>query len=437
MWLCCDATRPIWTDEFLHFALGGYKSTSEAGWAINASIMEINHGQTGAYMLLDYWLLKCFGASVIALRIPSILSGFLLLVSAAAIIRHRGFGLVWQCLVIIALAGQQSHLMYYTAEARPYIPLAAASVGVLAFYLAPEPLRGRLSLRLLGWFSILWGCVMHPYFAVYWLALFAFAHLVKLLDGEFKPGFRSLLRHVDLPASIAGFATFVTIAKLSWLRGGPDFKFDPFEWIKPQHLFTVAIDGCHFEFLAYKTLRYLILLFCGLVPLTFLLLPKRLKERCWQVAAPCLLVFLALTISAFLAWMSYRRNYWILGRQWVASAALVPIGFVWLWAALTRTAAAKAPLAGLAAFILVSLVLIQYSWQATAKIDRSASIHNPPSLTHADASATPATPSAWVAAANDNLRSGGPVWEIFGAYYGTPPSRKERAPLTEDYSLEE
>ena len=48
--------RPIWIDEFVHFAFGAFGSTSEAWAAITTSINGVNHGQTGVYMLIDYWL---------------------------------------------------------------------------------------------------------------------------------------------------------------------------------------------------------------------------------------------------------------------------------------------------------------------------------------------------------------------------------------------
>ena len=94
--LSSGAARPIWIDEFLHFALAGLSSTEDAWEVVRATILNINHGQTGIYMLLDYWLLSWFGASSWALRALSLLSGLLLFASAAAVLRFRGFALGWQ-----------------------------------------------------------------------------------------------------------------------------------------------------------------------------------------------------------------------------------------------------------------------------------------------------------------------------------------------------
>ena len=75
--------RPIWIDEFLHFAVGSHNSTREVWETIRRTTVEVNHGQTGFYILLDYWLMKLFGANLLALRVPSILSGGVYLVIGA------------------------------------------------------------------------------------------------------------------------------------------------------------------------------------------------------------------------------------------------------------------------------------------------------------------------------------------------------------------
>lgn len=98
--------RPIWIDEFLHFALGSQLSTADAWATIRATVRGINFGQTGAYMIADYWLLKLFGASAFWLRLPSIASA--LFMALATIIfftqealRHIGCSLhSWRCLVV-------------------------------------------------------------------------------------------------------------------------------------------------------------------------------------------------------------------------------------------------------------------------------------------------------------------------------------------------
>ena len=124
--------RPIWFDEFLHFAMGGM-TWEYALKTVDYTTIEVNHGQTGVYMLLDWLLLQAFGASAVALRLPSLLAAALLLAAAVTFLRRRGFGYGWQYLVLLALAAHTA-LIWFTGEARPYMPLAAAGVAVLAYY---------------------------------------------------------------------------------------------------------------------------------------------------------------------------------------------------------------------------------------------------------------------------------------------------------------
>jgi hypothetical protein len=100
------------------------------------------------YMLVDFWLLKLFGASSFALRLPSLLSAVWLLVCATMVLGSRGLGNMWKLALILALLAQTS-LMNFAAEARPYMPLAAATMGTLTYYAAPIE-RRRGWLRVVG-----------------------------------------------------------------------------------------------------------------------------------------------------------------------------------------------------------------------------------------------------------------------------------------------
>ena len=157
--------RPLWIDEFLHFAFGGFTSTHSAWHAIRHSIGEFNFGQTGVYMLVDYWLLKLFGANLIALRLPSILSAGLMLWAGFEFLTKRRYGPLWQVNLIACYLGQAT-LMYYTGEARPYMALAGASVGAFTYYILTPEERGSRSVRILGWLSILWGAAITPIFCL-------------------------------------------------------------------------------------------------------------------------------------------------------------------------------------------------------------------------------------------------------------------------------
>ncbi len=47
--------KPLWLDEGFHFSMGNM-SLQEALQTVDYTTIEINHGQTGVYMFLD-WLL--------------------------------------------------------------------------------------------------------------------------------------------------------------------------------------------------------------------------------------------------------------------------------------------------------------------------------------------------------------------------------------------
>ena len=110
--------HPIWIDEFLHFALGAFPSPADAWQVIRRSILSFNFNQTGIYMMADFWLLKLFGASAFALRLPSMLSAAWLLVSAASLFAVRGFGNLWKLAAVLAILAQAS-LMVYAGRRAP------------------------------------------------------------------------------------------------------------------------------------------------------------------------------------------------------------------------------------------------------------------------------------------------------------------------------
>jgi hypothetical protein len=414
--------RPIWIDEFVHFALGSHVSTSEAARTIYETTVGLSHGQTGVYMLLDYWLMQLFGASATALRAPSLVSALLLLWGACALLRWRGCGLVWQALAVVALAGHET-LMYFAGEARPYMPLAAATVGVAAYYLAPAARRGSPAVEVLGVVSVLSGALLHPYFSIYWLAVFALAHAVAVAEGDRPLGVRSLLAHVNLPLSAVGAATYFTVGALTWLRGGPAFTFDPFEWVKRERLYGEFVDVSHLNFLHPTHRTFFLVLLCA-VPVVIAVLPRRWRGAARPVVAPALLFMLALAIAVLIGWLSYRRSYWILPRQWVGSMALAAVAFVWFLAEVARAAGRVSRVLSAVAVAVAVLVIGRPAARVLARnadvlVQHAraspASTGEPPA---AEDARPPSDNDGWVELANRNIRAGGPVWPVFRRYYG-------------------
>ena len=233
--LYCALDKPIWYDELVHFCLGGFSSVDSAWHALKPTLKDMNHGQTGFYFMLDYFLLKLFGASSFALRLPSILSALWLLASAIIIMKYLKFGLMWQILILSALFSQ-SPLMKYTMEARSYMPLAAASVGIAAYYYAPTHLRKRLDIKLIGWGSVVLGSLMHPYFSLYWCALFCTGYLHRINNNFQRITLSTIVDHLNPVMFLTGVTIYFGIGFLTWMQGGPEFPLDPFHWAKLNNL---------------------------------------------------------------------------------------------------------------------------------------------------------------------------------------------------------
>jgi hypothetical protein len=414
--------RAIWIDEFIQFALGSHRSTAEAWLTVSATTVTMNHGQTGVYMMLDYWLLQLFGASATALRLPSLLSAALMFWGGVALLRARGLGYAWQVLLVVAFFSNAT-LMYYVGEARPYLPLAAATVGTLAYYVTPPPLRQRLPARALGFLSITWGALVHPYFSLYWLAVFLFAYLVARSEGTVEKGWRAFFSDANMTLSALGVLLYFGIGALTWLRGGPSFSYDPFEWVKRDRLVFEFVEVCHGNFLAGP--RVIMMSLFAAVPVGVAVLPRRWRDPLRPLLAPAFLLVLALALSALIGWLSYRRHYWILHRQWVASMSLAVLAVVWLWAETARIANRAHRALGFLVLLLAVACVAPRAWEVLRERRQAfqAYLATPPpprgELTSlAEPAAAPSDNDGWVALANANVRLGGPVWPIFRRYYG-------------------
>ena len=418
--------RALWIDEFLHFATAAYGTTAEAWDVIRRSTTGVNHGQTGIYMLLDFWLLKIFGANVIALRAPSLVCAFFLFYISATILRIRGFGLVWQCVMIFALFSQP-HLMYYAGEARPYMPLATASVGTLLYAVASPAQRAERSISALGIGSIVLGSLIHPYFSLYWLTIFCFGYWLGWLNSYYSFSIRSILDFLNLPVCIIGVVLYFTIGGLTWLAVHPTFDRNPFEDIAQTDLVRIFIWH-HLEFLGYPERSIYLLGSMCFVLLIYFALPVAMKLRFRPIVAPAVLTLLALALSFLLSSASYFQNYWILSRQWVASIALVAVAIIWFGAELVRLIANARPFNLQAQYVSVGLTVMIVLYGA--RLNQHNTIYRVHSLVadyQANLSSQPVSiktimrcpfdNQVWSDLANENIKLGGKVWKFFTKYY--------------------
>jgi hypothetical protein len=421
--------HPIWIDEFLHFALGALSGPDDAWQVIRQTGLSFNLNQTGIYMMADFWLLKLFGSDAVALRLPSLSSAAWLLVSTTALFTVRGFGNLWKLVAVLAILAQEP-LMNYAAEARPYMPLAAAVVGTLSFYLAASEER-RSWIFVVGVISIGLGALMHPYFPGYWAAVICIGFTTRLLEGHPHSGARGLLRFCDLRLVVPGMATYGIVGAMTWMRGAPALSFDPFQWINRDALVPEFLDYSHLSFIfALRTpadhlwfgQRRIVLYAMTALVLAYPFLPRCWRPQLRRLVPPLLLALSSLVISAALSWISYRHHYWILDRQWIASLALMPIAVVWYMAELGRIAnQQREGLSVLLAAVCVAMLCTNLYELVPRRIlilrhdaNRHAIVAQEPSYT----APVPTDNDGWVALANANIAAGGPIWPVFKKFYG-------------------
>ena len=416
-------TRPIWIDEFLHFAFGSHRSTSETWQSISDTLPTFNFGQTGFHMLVNYWTLHHFGASSFLMRLPSLLAAGLLLFSSVQIAIRLRFGPAWTLLLLASYFCQQN-LMHYAGEARPYMPLAASVMGMLAFYLIPSEERTLLT-RLLGAFSISLGAIFHPYFAFYWLLLAILTFIFQETHLTWRLIFSGFIRHCDPLISAPAAIAYLLLAKLTWLKGTPDFQMDPFQWIKGDGLFTTFSQIAHFQFLgkAHPAPFF----FIGAVLLASAIPRVRHNPHFRRLAPPIALLVLALGISLFLSAASYHRNYWILPRQWVASQAICCLAVIWFAREIGELARTQwrylhIPILGLIGYLLLQTAPSIYRAKAVDVAARAHVLMHPVESANRpeviEPTLVPVGNDEWVALANQNIKAGGPVWAIFRKFYG-------------------
>ncbi len=397
--------RSLWIDEFLHFAFGGFDTPAQAWAAVQSSTTDINHGQTGFYMMLDYFLLKAAGANLFVMRLPSLLSGALLLYGTAVFLRSKHIGAIGIAAAFVLLAAQPN-LMYYVGEARPYMPLAAACVGVLAYYSTPVVDRARLSMRLLGWGSVIWGSLMQPYFLLYWPVLALAAYGFDCFINHTRPALRPAITFFNIPLIITGFILGVGISAMTWLRGGPAFDRDPWLYIRPL-----------FDNPNWLLIGAVLIAACVAAVTIVLALAQGTREQRRSLLPPVLLMIITGAIAFFFGFMSFIQDYWVIPRQFIASQALMTITVIWLLAA-ALVAIRNPAKTILATVMLVSICLA--AGRALVVQIREMSDWSAAQVPVSDISIETDNAFDLVAPANENVRRGGPVLSEFARIYDRP-----------------
>lgn len=405
-------SKPIWIDEFLHFAFGSLTLSEMLSVIRQTTGSGVNWGQTGTYFFANYVTGNLFGASLWALRLPSIFSGLALLAAAAWFMRGRGFGTFWQAFAVATVASQTT-LMYYFGEARPYLPMAAAVTAVLSVFATPLELQRHWMTRFLAWFGIVVGAVMHPYWLPFAGAIVVFVLWIQA--GEQRPlrvTFREL-PHIRL--LYLGCMFYVVMARLTWAKSGAATHVsDPLEFMVSFENAARILASTHLTAIVSISPFLAVVIFASLAAFALRLEPR--------LRAPTLLVALGLTSSAALAGLSFLRSYWILQRQWVGGMALVALGLAWaaaeLWSSpAPRRGGAQRILAatlvaamgvGFISDLRLQLGAVRGHREVMARYQEDG--ESARELLRVDRD--------FVRAANVNAVKGGPVWRDHATYYG-------------------
>lgn len=331
--------RPLQIDEVLHYALAAFQPGEVLG-VIQQSTIGINHGQTGVMMVADYVLLRLTGPETWALRLPTVLGTFLLLVSAVQFMRLRSFSWHWQALTVLALIGN-INLIYHAGVARPYMLLAACTIGTFTYYQAR--VQDAANLRIMGWTSVVVGCLIQPYFPVMWLLVLVFSLYFRVARNRQRLGFRSAISIANPALLVTGLALYLSISVATWLRKPRSFDFDPLaSWNGSVLGLLRSFVGNHLGSFGEMSLAP------GLPPvaifavgcLSILLITAFVWARAkwtFEMTQALVLLTAGIATSALFSLLSVRQSYWIVPRQWVAGMALASVAIVWFFAEFSRT----------------------------------------------------------------------------------------------------
>jgi hypothetical protein len=417
------AGKPLLWDEFVYFAAGGLPDTHATLGAISSTTTNLNQGVTGAFLLSDFWLLKSFGASSIALRLPGLVAGALLLAFVAAFLVLRRTP-IWILLLAPWLFATQELVMRYVGEARTYMPLAASVVGILTYYSLTPTQRHLWWGRAIGWTAVLVGVLFHPYFSVYWAALCVYAYLVWGRRQRFIAFANPLL-------VVIGTTIFVVVGLMTWARGKADADVDPFNFLPGSLPIEIAAQNLYFATSSNLALWAVAGIFTLWVAATLVVrVPPRSLAK--VLIPPVALTALAYALSLFLAFSTIVNEFWIFPRQWIASVTLIALAITWgagEWAKvlardwLDQGRASPIPsIFALATVILCVLsagpsiqnqvsALSEWSQRVEDETSRQAELK-----ARLDAG-DQLTDAEWVSFAQNNIDIGGQVWPEFGRYY--------------------
>jgi hypothetical protein len=317
--------RPIWFDEFLQFAFLASDDIGEVWKVATTTNQDINHGQTNVLTLIQFILYKSGAPILWALRGPSIFATWAMFFGVLMCLKTVKSGPFWQ-IVTIALIALQSNLLIHSGEARPYIFLCAAISLTLAYYLNNPGLRSGIFLTSIGYLGVFIGCLFHPYFSLYWAAIFLSSYLGMVISKEDELSFQTFFRNINLPLLFFGSSIYFILGFLTWLVVPPVFEFDPFQYMGKNIIENVIKSN--FEFLVSNINLFIALTIILILSYIFHRNKLFLFLKNNYTTTSILLITSSIVIPIILSYISYRAGYWILTRGWIGSFLLAPLGFM-------------------------------------------------------------------------------------------------------------
>lgn len=422
--------KPLWLDEGLHFSMGNM-SLQQALQTVDFTTIEINHGQTGVYMLFDWLLMQAFGANLFFLRLPSLITGAVLLWALVLFLRGRSLPWIWQFMGILAISSTPVFI-YFLGEARPYMALAGSAVCMLAYFAAPVNQREQMSMRIIGFLGIVVGSTFHPYW-IYFLVLTAvFGYFLRWLNGSRPTGLKAIFRFAGGWLTVTALGLFLLVGQLTWMRWVREFAYDPFEMIGSSEIFWARFRVNHV--FADSTVLIAVFAIIGIAVLAV----KRGKSVFRLAIPPIILYLLAVLSSLGVSFLSINRGYWIFERQWVAGAILSSIAILWFFGSIDREAiTSRTWLLRLPSAFFLALVAFSFYGSVQSHLQNQDSWRMQLEAFAADERPiqevmTEFSDADMVYAANVNAVRGGAVWPIFTDWYwmqaGMRPEFRETNP---------
>ena len=417
--------RPLLYDEFVYFVAGSL-SFSEILSVIHETTTNVNQGVTGAYMFSDWALLQVFGAADWALRLPSLIFGAMFLVYSLIFLRHKGIGVFGLTLFPIFLLTQEL-VMHYVGEARTYMPLVAAVVGLLTYYSANEAWRRSPAGRATGWSSALIGVLFHPYIALYWPAVLLFGYWTQHRgQPRERRTIHSIVRWSNPAMVITGVVIYTAIALSTWARGRATAFVDPFNFLPGPLPIEILVQNFYAFIPMAAAVTAAVALVVSAIAVFVSSDRTQRRQTFSMIAEPLVLFIVAFVFALIVSLSSIAADFWIFPRQWIASTALAALAIYWGGFLLYQRARASSPARGrITATLLSAAVVIAAAGVATQQVadlrewaarfpavqpDRS-------SLAQDLERAVTLSDAEWMEYSQVNLDQGGPVWPEFRSYY--------------------